>query len=62
MLARLASVILAGKRDSRRRRHCITSFSENVEVAEQIMKCWKFYHFAIWRASSKDDRSANFSC
>ena len=27
-----ASVILAGKRDSRR--HCITSFSENFEVAE----------------------------
>ena len=29
---------------------------------KQVIKCQKFCHFAIGRASSKDKRSANFSC
>ena len=37
--------ILARKRDSRR--HSTTSFRENVLVTEQVVKCYKFYHFAI---------------
>ena len=37
------SVILAGKRDSRR--HSTTSFSESVVVAETSYQGWKFYHF-----------------
>ena len=41
------SVILAGKRDSYR--HSTTNFSENVVVAEQVIKCNKSYHFASGR-------------
>ena len=37
--------ILARNRDSRR--HSTTSFRENILVTEQVVKCYKFYDFAI---------------
>ena len=42
----VTSIILAGKRDSRRHR-VTTDISENVVVTEQVIKCLKFYRFAI---------------
>lgn len=42
----VTSIILAGKRDSRRHR-VTTGISENVVVTEQVIKYLKFYHFAI---------------
>ena len=46
------SVILAGKRDSSR--HSTTSSGANVVCwwREQVIKCMKFYHFAIRRGLS----------
>ena len=41
------SVVVAGKRGSRR--DSTTSISENVVVAEQVINCKKFCHFAIGR-------------
>ena len=49
-----ASVILAGIRDSRR--HCTTSFSENVEVTETKYQMLKVLSFC-----DRQKNSANFS-
>ena len=44
------NVILARKCDSYRySTHSATSFSKNVVVAKQVIKCWEFYHLAIGR-------------
>ena len=51
------------KRDNRR--HSTTSFNEKVVVEEtRVIKCYKFYHFAIRRRLNlvNEDNSSYFFC
>ena len=41
-------------------RHSAKSFSENVVLAEQVIKCYRLYYFTTGRGSFNQDNSAIF--